>query len=187
MSTSKLLVACIIGFVVLGLFLSLKAGYISIGGKDTQTLSSTAVTSSPSSLIGKQAPDFNLTTLEGQKVRLADYKGNAVILFGMAGWCGTCVPEGRALTQIRKEYTDKGLEVIGVAFTKGDNEDFLKEFRELGTIDIPLALDTDNVAQKYNLIRLETTYIINKEGVVVYKDEQFTDYEDYKRELDKII
>lgn len=84
----------------------------------------------------------------------------------MAGWCGTCIPEGRALTQVRKVYGDKGVEVIGVAFTKGDNEDFLKEFRNLGTIDISLALDTDNVASKYQLVRLETTYIINKDGTV---------------------
>lgn len=75
----------------------------------------------------------------------------------------------------------------GVAFTKGDNEDFLKEFRNLGTIDIPLALDTDNIASKYHLVKLETTYIINKDGVVAYKDEQFTSYDDYKRELDKIL
>lgn len=142
---------------------------------------------SPASLIGKQAPDFSLTTLDGQSFKLSDRKGGTVILFGMAGWCGTCIPEGRSLTKIRQEYSKKGVEIIGVAFTKGDNEDFLKEFRKLGTINIPLALDTDNVASKYQLVRLETTYILNKDGVIVYKDEGFTSYEDYKRELDKII
>lgn len=184
MNTNKLLVIC--GIVLLGtvLFLGNKPGYISFGSQDApETLSSTAVLP----LVGKQAPDFNLTTLDGDKFRLADMKGKTVILFGMAGWCATCIPEGRILTQIRQGYSYKGVEIIGVAFTKGDNEDFLKEFRELGTVNIPLALDTDNVAGKYQLVRLETTYIINKEGIVVYKDEGFTSYEDYKRELDKII
>lgn len=138
-------------------------------------------------LLGKQAPDFSLTTLDRQPFKLADKKGKVVILFGMAGWCGTCIPEGRALTKIRQEYASKGVEIIGVAFTKGDNEDFLKEFSQLGTIDIPLALDTDNIASKYQLIRLETTYIINKDGIAVYKDEGYTSHEDYKRELDKVI
>ena len=136
---------------------------------------------------GQKAPDFRLTTLDGQAFRLSENKNKTVILFGMAGWCGTCIPEGRNLTRIKQEYSDKGVEIIGVAFTQGDNDEFLKEYKKVGGIDIPLALDTDNVAQKYNLTRLETTYIINNDGIVVYKDEQITSYEDYKKELDKII
>ena len=137
--------------------------------------------------VGDTAPDFTLTTLDKTTFRLSNNKGKIIILFGMAGWCSTCIPEGRNLTKIKQEYTNKGVEIIGVAFTKGDNDDFLKEYKKVGGIDIPVALDTDNVAQKYNLTRLETTYIISKDGKVVYKDEVTTSYEDYKRELDKII
>lgn len=171
------------GIILLGivLFLSVKKGLVSFD-KQPQTLSGTTT-----SLIYQQAPDFSLTTMDKETFKLSANKGKTVILFGMAGWCGTCIPEGRNLTKIRQEYSGKGVEIIGVAFTKGDNEDFLKEFRELGTVNIPLALDTDNVAGKYQLVRLETTYIINKEGIVVYKDEGFTSYEDYQRELNRII
>ena len=178
----------IVAILLIGLafFFGSKTDRILNNGQDTsQILSDTK--SAPAKLLNKQAPDFKLTTLDNQEFKLSNKRGETVILFGMAGWCGTCIPEGRNLTKIRQEYSGKGVEVIGVAFTKGDNEDFLKEFRELGTINIPLALDTDNVASKYQLVRLETTYIINKEGVIVYKDEGFTSYEDYKRELDKII
>lgn len=184
MNTNKLVVIGGIVFLGIALFLASKTGYISFGNQDApQALSSTATPS----LVGKQAPDFNLTTLDGNKFKLADMKRKTIILFGMAGWCATCIPEGRILTKIRQEYSDKGVEIIGVAFTKGDNEEFLKEFTQLGTINIPLALDTDNVASKYQLVRLETTYIIDKDGIIIFKDEKFTSYEDYKRELDKII
>lgn len=178
----------IIAVLLIGLafFLGTKTGLVSTNKPESPKVLSQANTS-PATLLNKQAPDFRLITLDGQEFKLSNKRGKIVILFGMAGWCGTCIPEGRALTQVRKVYADKEVEVIGVAFTKGDNEDFLKEFRQLGTIDIPLALDTDNVASKYQLVRLETTYIINKDGVIVYKDEGFTSYEDYKRELDKII
>lgn len=186
MRTNKLLMFGGLAFITL-VFLSVKSGYLSFGGKDNPQVATKITAATKPYLIGQQAPDFNLTTLDKNTFKLSDKKGKTVILFGMAGWCGTCIPEGRNLTKIRQEYSDKGVEIIGVAFTKGDNEDFLKEFRELGTVNIPLSLDTDNVAQKYNLTRLETTYIINKDGVIVYKDEGFTNYEDYKRELDKII
>lgn len=187
MRTNKLLIFGGLAFITL-VFLSVKGGgYLSFGGKDNPQAATEITATTQLSLISQQAPDFNLTTLDKNTFKLSDKKGKTVILFGMAGWCGTCIPEGRVLTKIRQEYSNKGVEIIGVAFTKGDNDEFLKEFREVGTVNILLALDTDNVASKYQLVRLETTYIINKEGVIVYKDEQYTGYEDYKRELDKII
>lgn len=189
MKRNKLLIFGGLAFITL-VFLSVKSGYLSFGGKDnsqTATKITTATATAQPSLIGQQAPDFNLTTLDKNTFKLSDKKRITVILFGMAGWCSTCIPEGRNLTKILKEYSDKGVEIIGVAFTKGDNDDFLKEYKKVGGIDIPLALDTDNVATKYNLTRLETTYIINKDGIITYKDEQITSYEDYKKELDKII
>lgn len=187
MRTNKLLIFGGLAFIIF-VFLSVKGGYLSFGGKDNPQFATKITTATTqSSLIGQQAPDFNLTTLDKNTFKLSDKKGKTVILFGMAGWCSTCIPEGRNLTKILKEYSDKGVEIIGVAFTKGDNDDFLKEYKKVGGIDIPIALDTDNVATKYNLTRLETTYIINKDGVIIYKDEQITSYEDYKKELDKII
>ena len=186
MKNNKLLIGILAVFIGLILLLNNKIGAKS-DTKQSFTQSSQNDIVGSAVAIGKTAPDFSLTTLNKRTFRLSEKKGKTVILFGMAGWCGTCIPEGRVLTQVRKEYESRGVEVIGVAFTKGDNEDFLKEFRNLGTIDIPLSLDTDNVAYKYQLIKLETTYIINKDGLIVYKDEQFTSYDDYKRELDKIL
>lgn len=186
MKNKNIFIIATILLIGLAFFFGSKTGRVSDNKQDSSQIIS-QVNSVPSSLLNKQAPDFSLTTLDKTTFRLSDNKGKAVILFGMAGWCGTCIPEGRALTKVRQEYSDKGVEIIGVAFTKGDNDDFLKEYKKVGGIDIPIALDTDNVAQKYNLTRLETTYIINKDGIIVYKDERTTSYEEYKQELDKII
>lgn len=186
MKDNKLLIGVLVLFIGAILFLTSKTGNATpIKKINTQSVINANISSTLA--IGDVAPNFSLTTLDGQTFKLNDKKGKTVILFGMAGWCGTCIPEGRALTQVRKVYADKGVDVIGIAFTKGDNEDFLKEFKQLGTIDIPLALDTDNVASKYQLVKLETTYIINRDGVIVYKDEGFTGFDDYRKELDQLL
>ncbi len=186
MKNSKLLIGVLIVFI--GAILLLSNGISkNPSSKQANTYAVPNTNSTSSSSIGDTAPDFSLTTLDKKTFRLSDNKGKTVILFGMAGWCSTCIPEGRNLTKIKQEYTNKGVEIIGVAFTKGDNDDFLKEYKKVGGIDIPIALDTDNIAQKYNLTKLETTYIINKNGNIIYKDEVTTSYEDYKKELDKII
>lgn len=183
----------IIAVIVLGGIGLIATKYIDFGtptNKTTTVNYQQSLSPTPQTIVvkvGDTGPDFSVITLDKETFRLSDKKGKIVILFGMAGWCSTCIPEGRALTKIKQEYSNKRVEIIGVAFTKGDNNDFLNEYKKIGGIDIPVALDTDNVAQKYSLTKLETTYIINKDGVVVYKDEQQTTYEDYKRELDKVI
>lgn len=187
MNKRNLFIIGIAALIGVELFVGSKISSVPAKKQETSQIVQSNSTSSTETLIGKSAPDFSVTTLERKQFRLSDNKGKIVILFGMAGWCGTCIPEGKALTKIRKEYANKGVEIIGVAFTKGDNEDFMKEYKKIGGIDIPLALDTDKVAEKYGLIRLETTYIIDKTGKVVYKDEQTTSYEEYKKALDKLI
>lgn len=137
--------------------------------------------------VGDIAPDFTVTDIDGNFFRLLENRGKIVILFGVAGWCATCIPEGKVLTKLLKEYGPKGLVVIGVAFTPGDTVEFLKQFQTLGKIAIPLALDTDNVGKKYTLFQLETTYIIDRGGTIVYKDEQNTPIETYQKELKKIL
>lgn len=187
MQNKNILVISLVLLLGIAFFLGSKISSTSSNKQAIAKIASENTSSTTSILIGEQAPDFSLTTLDRQSFKLADKKGKTVILFGMAGWCGTCIPEGRALTQIKKDYAGKGVEIIGVAFTKGDNDEFLKEYKKVGGIDIPIALDTDNVTSKYQLTKLETTYIINKDGMIVYKDERTTSYEDYKKELDKII
>lgn len=188
MKANKLVLPIAVILLVLVLAYAVKTGYVSVGGVDTLSSNPQQNKALAETLgIGQQATDFKLTTLDNQEFKLTDKKDKTVIVFGVAGWCGECIPEGKALTQVKKDYAGKGVEIIGVAFTKGDNDEFLKQYKQVGGIDIPLALDTDNVAGKYQIKQLETTYIINKEGVIVYKDEGFTSYDDYKKELDKII
>lgn len=179
-----------IGFVIVVLLLvviSLKLVNKKAYTISSQALQNNTVTNTKAqTIIGKKAPDFTLTAIDGQIYQLQDLQGKIVILFGMAGWCGECLPEGQALSQIQSTYQGK-VQPIGVAFTKGDNNTLLEEYKQTGKVTIPLAVDTDNVGQKYNLTQLDTTYIINKQGVVVYKSEQSMSYQQLQQQLQTVL
>lgn len=176
-----------IGFVIVLVLLAIIGLKLVNNAASSQALRRAVTTNiAPRTLMGKKAPDFTLTAIDGQQYHLHDLQGKVVVLFGMAGWCGECLPEGQALSQIQSTYQDK-VQPIGVAFTKGDNKTLLEEYKQTGKVTIPLAVDTDNVGQKYNLIQLDTTYIINKQGIVVYKSEQSMSYEQLQQQLQSLL
>ncbi|MFM7155634.1 MAG: redoxin domain-containing protein, partial [Bacteroidota bacterium] len=49
---------------------------------------------------GDIAPDFEVTTVEGTKVRLSDLRGKYVLLQFWGSWCGPCRQENPFLTDL---------------------------------------------------------------------------------------
>lgn len=122
---------------------------------------------------GNVPPNFELTTLSGDKVKLTDYKGKIVILNFWASWCGPCKVE---MPYMQKYYErHKGtanVEIIAVNMTseeRGGSSGIQKFVDEYG-LTFPILLDNDGkVMDMYNIITIPTTYIIDKDGLVNQK------------------
>ncbi len=65
-------------------------------------------------LAGRPAPDFELRTLEGERLRLSDFRGRPVLLNFWASWCGPCRRELPVLSLIHLDYEERGLVILGV-------------------------------------------------------------------------
>ena len=73
----------------------------------------------------KPAAPFRLATAsfaDGSVFDLAQARGNVVVLFFMAAWCTTCIPEARALNALYEEYGDRGLSVLAIDIDPRDTE-----------------------------------------------------------------
>jgi peroxiredoxin/outer membrane lipoprotein-sorting protein len=116
-------------------------------------------------LLNKVAPDFELKTLDGEKVRLSEQRGHPVLLSFWASWCGPCRRELPGLSKISSEYRSKGLLVLGVNDEgKGTASKYVKE--------ASLTFDTlDDSGQKahrlYRVHSIPTVFLIDKDGKVV--------------------
>jgi len=64
--------------------------------------------------VGRTAPDFELTTLDGKTVRLSDFRGKGVLINFWASWCKPCRDEMPAIQRVYERHRDKGLEVLAV-------------------------------------------------------------------------
>jgi thiol-disulfide isomerase/thioredoxin len=77
---------------------------------------------------GALAPDFQLTTLDGDTVRLSSFRGRPVVVNFWASWCGPCVKEMPALSAMQRDYEKKGITFIGLGVDSEKNvNDFLKK------------------------------------------------------------
>jgi len=116
-------------------------------------------------LVNKAAPDFELKTLDGEKVRLSEQRGHPVLLSFWASWCGPCRRELPNLAKISSEYKSKGLLVLGVNDEgKGPASKYVKE--------ASLTFDTldDSGLKAHRLYRVRSipsVFLIDKDGKVV--------------------
>lgn len=122
---------------------------------------------------GDTAPDFELTTLAGDTVKLSDYRGKTVMLNFWASWCPPCRSEMPHMEKYYNDTKDSGeIEILAVNMTKTEKkkEKGAKEFVEEYKLTFPILLDVDSdVMKMYQVKVYPTSYIINKEGVITDK------------------
>lgn len=136
-----------------------------IGGGSTAN--SGAVSSEPAPIAGHPAPDFALKTLEGETIRLSDYRGTPVIVNFWATWCPPCRAEFPAFQEVAIEQGGDNLVIIGVNHTSGDSPQLVPGFVEEFGITFPIVLDESGETVKtYRVVGLPTTVFIDRNGII---------------------
>jgi peroxiredoxin len=136
---------------------------------------------------GIEAPDFNLLTLDGQKVKLSDYRGKAVLLNFWATWCPPCKVEMPWFVDLQKQYAKDGLIVLGVAMDDSEPAQIAKFASELG-VNYTVLLGTDKVSDDYGDVQyLPTTFFIGRNGAIVDKLTGLLDRKDIEDDVKKAL
>lgn len=135
------------------------------------------------------APDFTLPSNSGENVRLAEQRGQVVMLNFWASWCGPCRQEMPLLDDMSKRYSSAGFVLYGVNVEE-DNTDALKLIKQLG-VSFPILWDAESKASSlYNVDAMPTTVLIDKKGQIRYVNRGYkagdeNKYRDQIRELIK--
>jgi cytochrome c biogenesis protein CcmG/thiol:disulfide interchange protein DsbE len=118
--------------------------------------------------VGRPAPDFTGTDLDGRQVRLSDYRGHPLVLNFWASWCGPCRAEEPGLLNILHQYQPMGLEILGV--TVRDNLGQAKIYRDEFKVPYRSIFDqAARLAYAYQIDAPPSSVFIDKDGVVQYK------------------
>ncbi len=145
----------------------------------------------PSKLVGDvngiMAPDFELPTLDGRKVKLSDYRGKAVLLNFWATWCPPCKVEMPWFVDLQKQYGNDGLVVLGIAMDDTTPQKIAAFASEMG-VNYPVLLGTDQVSDDYgNVQYLPTTFYIGRDGRIVAKMDGLLGRKDVEDDVRKAL
>ncbi|WP_019413971.1 redoxin domain-containing protein [Paenisporosarcina sp. TG20] len=119
---------------------------------------------------GDIAPDFELSTLNGDMVKLSNYRGRKVILNFWATWCAPCKTEMPHMENYYKKNKDSAnVEIIAINMTTADRPGIVKKFVDSYGLTFPIPLDVEGKAMDaYQIIPLPTTYMINTDGTIAH-------------------
>lgn len=109
------------------------------------------------------APDFSLTTFEGETITLSDLQGQVVIINFWASWCPPCREEAPYLESTWRKYKDQGVVFLGVDYVdaKPNALAYLDEF----DITYPNGPDiAQKIAKAYRIKGVPETFYVDKSG-----------------------
>ncbi len=123
---------------------------------------------------GGRAPEFSITTDQGQQVTPDSFGGKVLVLNFWATWCSPCVQEIPSLNQFQKRFAKSGVVVVAVSIDK--NPQKYRAFLDRIHVSFDTARDPKaDISAKYGTFQYPETYII-KNGRVMRK---FAEAEDW--------
>lgn len=115
----------------------------------------------------RMAPDFSITTLEGQRFSLDSLAGKVVLIDFWATWCAPCVAELPDLRNIVQEFQGQPFVLLSVSMDEDTAK--WKKFVVAQHMTWPQFHDGDSgvsLANLFGVHKIPFTFSINAEGVV---------------------
>jgi cytochrome c biogenesis protein CcmG, thiol:disulfide interchange protein DsbE len=113
----------------------------------------------------KVMPELVMPGLDGETWRMAEHRGQVVLVNYWATWCGPCREEMPGLVRLSGELGSKGLAVVGVATDDG-GEERVRRFAEELRVNYPIVMAGRMSQMEFGLGGLPVTVLVDREGRV---------------------
>lgn len=112
---------------------------------------------------------FTVADIDGSRVHRPG--GRPGVLFFMAGWCGSCIPEAEALAALKDEHGE-AIEVLAISIDPSDSVEGIRSFIEVaGASSYPFHWDREGrLTRRYDVRALDTSLVYDPRGRIVFRD-----------------
>ena len=115
-----------------------------------------------------EAADFKVYDVDGNEVRLSDFRGQPVVVNFWASWCPPCVKEMPDFEEVYQEVGDEVVFMMVNLVGQRETKEKGLEFIEGNGFTFPVYFDMDQeAAYTYRVASIPSTYFINADGNIV--------------------
>ena len=112
--------------------------------------------------------DLELTDMNGQQLKLSDYRGKWVLLNYWATWCPPCLEELPELVLFHENHKDSDAVVIGIDMEMLE-AGVLEQFVDDNFMTYPIVPLVAQMPSFDDVENFPTTYLIDPDGIAVVK------------------
>jgi len=135
--------------------------------------------------------DFNYENHKGGKTSLKDLRGKILYVEIWATWCGPCVKEMPALTQLIKDYKGKNIEFVSISIdSKNDYEKWKAMVPEKNVGGVQLLADKglkSDFMKAFSVGLIPRSILIDENGKIITPKAPRPSSSDTKPYLDKLL
>jgi peroxiredoxin len=113
--------------------------------------------------VGSPAPDFELTSLEGESVRLSQFQGQPVLLVFGATWCPPCRAEAPLVQELHEGHP----EMIVIWVNMEESAPTVQKYVDEAGLTHRVLLDkSGRVSDTYHIYAIPTSFFIDVDGIL---------------------
>ena len=107
--------------------------------------------------------NFEALDLEGKTFDGNRLEGQVVLLDFWATWCGPCIQAISTLNQLQEEFSEVGLEVVGIAAYSGTRDD-VQQFVARHQPHYAIVMGDEDLVERFGVIGYPTYFLIDRQG-----------------------
>jgi len=135
-------------------------------------------------LVGKPAPELQVTDIQGNPVSLSNLKGKTVMLDFWTTWCPPCQNDSPAIEKLNQRYGGKDLMIIGISID--EDRETVEKYLKKHPHSFPVVLSSENSLPRPYQIRVFPTYlVIGADGTLISAEEGDQGFGKLRKTLEK--
>jgi tetratricopeptide (TPR) repeat protein len=143
--------------------------YLELAPSGTNAVEARMMIDNPRRSREPYAPEFSITTADGEYLTLGDLRGKVILLDFWGTWCAPCVAAVPSLRSLRKRFENEPAFVM-IGISSDSEKETWRTFIANNRMAWPQFLDRDRRVQRAFAVRAFPTYIvIDHEGIMQFR------------------
>lgn len=118
----------------------------------------------------EQAPDFEVTTVDGETISLQSSldEGKPVVIYFTASWCPICAQNWPVLSEVYPEFEDR-LTLVAISIDPTDDMETMRALAEEKNFQFPSTKGIPEIMLDYGVDSQATTVGVNRDGNIEFR------------------